>query len=525
MSMIAMPATAKPKGGISQFYSADRTLFWAGDPVLDSNFKKIPDVLMTASDHGINPQIFDVTLIQELMDENLDEKGHQTLDMAATYALWNYASVLAGHDLAPAEFVEIVFSGNLKQEILKLAPASPLYKALQERLKVIDGMSEADKQSLTYQKLTFGKDVFKVGDAHTDVPLLRARMVEYGGLESFGDDPYNYDSLLAESVKKFQAEHGLKADGIIGPSTLKYLNRDLDAEREQIVVNLHRLRQPEWRNRPDLRIDVDIARYWLKAYEGGKPIFEMPVVVGSSARQTEAFSTIMTGVRLNPGWTVPPTIKEEDYIPTLRTNPAALTEKGILIYADWSHESEPIDPTTVDWSLLSDNDIKAMRMYKKSGTSNPLGQYRFLMNNKYDIYLHDTNQHNLFSHAMRAQSSGCVRLDDPRKVAEFLLKETPGWTSEKIDEYLERGKTYDVAAKRHIPVYFDYKTAWLNKEGKLVLGVDIYDFDTDLDRDIIKNEQVIEDTISSYLGTISISAREKTRDNNKSNDGFSLSLF
>ena len=203
----------------------------------------------------------------------------------------------------------------------------------------------------------------------------------------------------------------------------------------------------------------------------------MPVVVGTQARQTNRFSTIMTGVRLNPGWTLPPTIKSEDYIPKLRTNPEWVSQQGVMIYSSWDENAEPIDPTTIDWNYLPDNAIRAMRFYKLAGDNNPLGRYRFLMNNQYDIYLHDTNQKYLFNKDNRAYSSGCVRVEDPRKIAEFLLKDDPDWTDQRIDQVLEKGDTYNVRATRSIPVYFDYKTAWLDEQGELVLGNDIYNLD------------------------------------------------
>jgi len=250
-----------------------------------------------------------------------------------------------------------------------------------------------------------------------------------------------------------------------------------------------------------LRIEVNIPQFELMAYENNKLAFDMPVVVGTKSRQTVNFMTVMNGVRLNPGWTLPKTIKTEDYIPKLRSNPEWVTNQGVQIYSSWNRDAKPIDPTTIDWNYLSDSEIRAMRFYKNAGSNNPLGQYRFLMDNKYDIYLHDTNQKYLFERTSRAKSSGCVRVFNPRKVAEFLLADDPDWTSEKLDNVLAGGKTYNLRATRSIPVYFDYKTAWLDNSGGLVLGHDIYGFDDGVYRDIIsnyagktyKNEKLLED--------------------------------
>lgn len=361
-----------------------------------------------------------------------------------------------------------------------------LRDALLAELSNVTKKIENIQDGAEFPEIKISKTALKPGGTDSSLPLIRAKLMDFMPHDNSVTDPYYYDDILVEAVKLFQSEMGMKNDGIIGPQTLSIMNRTLADEKKQIEVNLHRLSQPEWMGRPDLRIDVDIARFHLTAYENGQIEFEMPVVVGSPARQTTRFMTVMTGVRLNPGWTLPPTIKEEDYIPKLREDPQWVSDKGIQIYASWDRNAEPIDPTTIDWNYLSDNEIKAMRFYKNAGSANPLGRYRFLMNNRYDIYLHDTNQKYLFDRSARAKSSGCVRVYNPRKIAEFLLKDNPDWTSDKIDAVLDGGKTYNVGANRSIPVYFDYKTAWLDNDGKLVLGYDVYGLDDSDYRDMMK---------------------------------------
>jgi L,D-transpeptidase YcbB len=380
---------------------------------------------------------------------------------------------------------------------------SPLYAALEKRLKQIDRelSKPIDEDAEFIPFVDFGNRIIKQGVSHANMPLLRAKLIDYLPDDAANDvfDPYLYDSNLYQAVVKFQTEKGLKNDGIVGPATLEILNRTLEDERKQVLVNMYRLKQPEWQYREPLRIDVDIARYWLKAYEDGKVVFEMPVIVGTKQRATNIFSTVMTGVRLNPGWTLPPTIKSEDYIPKLRTNPEWVTEQGVMIYTGWDEDAEPVDPLTIDWNYLTDGEIKAMRFYKQAGNENPLGQYRFLMNNRYDIYLHDTNQKYLFDRSARAKSSGCVRVYDPRKIAEFLLKDNPDWTAEKLDRVLDSGKTFNIGAKRSIPVHFDYKTAWLDESGDLILGVDIYDLDDGVYRDILNSSRKASETVQISL--------------------------
>lgn len=485
----------------------DQKPFWADNIHLKRNARQIPDILNAARKHGINPERYGAENLAAMLALGVLESDDKfALDYALSFALWSYASDLAGRHLSDTEFAELAASRNLPDAVDKFAPDTSLYKALMARLAEIDKMSAVEKAKFEVQPIRFSGRLFKVGEAHPDVPILRARLMKYGAEQSFGDDPYTYDDILAQAVKNYQATHGLKPDGIIGPNTLQYLNRTLMDEREQIVTNLDRLRQPNFRARPLTRVDVDIARYWMKVYEDGNMVMEMPVVVGSTKRQTNVFKTTMVGVRINPGWTLPTTIKMEDYIPKLRENPEWVAEQGVKIYTDWSEDAEPVDPTLVDWSMLTDNQIKAMRMFKPAGSSNPLGSYRFLMPNRHDIYLHDTNQKDLFNVTMRARSSGCVRIEKPKELAEFLLKNDSGWTPEKIDEVLQRGETFDIRARREVPVYFDYKTAWLDENGKLILGFDVYDFDNGAYRDIVKKDIATQKEVASFLDKISLAA-------------------
>lgn len=345
-----------------------------------------------------------------------------------------------------------------------------LKKALEARLQAMEDQSAQPVITLKGRSL-------KPEDTHPQIPLIRARLVEYLDEESYAYPPHLYDPFLEKAIKAFQRDHGLKDDAIIGRQTLRYFAPTQAQERAQITRNLLRLESLYYQDRPPMRIEVNIPQATLIAFEYNREVFRMPVVVGAPDRQTPIFMTPTTGVRLNPGWTLPETVKGEDYIPKLREDPTILNNKGIEIYPTWQDDARPINPAKVDWSYFTDEDIKAMRFYKDSGDGNPLGAYRFLMHNDYDIYLHDTDQKGLFSNAYRAASSGCVRVSDPFKIVKFLMADNPDWTDEKIQAVLDKKKEFDLGAKRSIPVYFDYLTAWIDPERGLILGHDPYKFD------------------------------------------------
>gem|GEM_PF-3894942 len=493
---------------------SDEELFWAdGRMQSERNAWRVLEILNGSKKHGINPGRYGTDELAAMLDAGvLVSDDGRMLDYALSFALWAYASDLAGYRLSDTDFAELLSSDNLQESLDQLAPDNDLYQSLVNRLIAIDNLVKTRKSDGKDQPIRLNGKSMRIGDVHPDVPLLRARLIQYGAEASFGDDPYTYDAILGQAVKNYQARHGLKPDGIVGTGTLRFLNMTLMDEREQIITNLDRLRQIDFRKRPLTRVDVDIARYWMEVYEDGNRIMAMPVVVGSPRRQTNVFKTTMVGVRINPGWTLPPTIKTEDYIPKLRENPEWVAEQGVKIYTDWTAEAEPVDPTLVDWSMLTDSQIKAMRMFKPAGVTNPLGSYRFLMPNRHDIYLHDTNQKDLFGVPMRARSSGCVRIPKPKELAEFLLRNDNGWTAEKINKVLKRGKTFDIRARREVPVYFDYKTAWIDEDGKLILGFDVYDFDKGAYRDIVKKDVATQKEVVSFLASIFLEAISRAGD-------------
>ena len=201
-------------------------------------------------------------------------------------------------------------------------------------------------------------------------------------------------------------------------------------------------------------------------------------MAAKNAQHSASFPKI-TGVRYNPTWTVPKTIKKEDFLPLLQKDPYALTQKGIDIKGrgeDGNFVS--IDPTLVDWSTVNEDGLKQYRMVQGPGPTNPLGTIRILMPNQYNIYLHDTSSPEYFRSSDRNVSSGCVRIKDPKAVADFILKDNSNWDPEFTKRMLTRGKMTDIAAQNKIPVYLLYLTVWINEDGSLTYGPDSYNWDS-----------------------------------------------
>lgn len=451
---------------------------WFEGERLSRKGRQAVEALQQASEHGFNPyRRYRLADVMDLKTTETNTQSIQKADFLITAAFYAYLSDLNGAALDFADFDRWVNTRNLDQAVDYYTPDDPLYRALSNALEAREAQAEAP-----FQKLNFGRRFLRPGNSHPAVPELRIRMADQGFLGDTelaeGDDPFVYDPALVAAVKAFQGVKGEKTDGVIGPNTLRLINRGVADEVNQIRMNMQRLRDLRRDRRADKRVEVSIAEYRLLAYDGGGVVLDMPVVVGKPKRQTLSFSTEIRGVRFNPGWTVPDTIKKEDYLPKLLEDPTYLENQNILILSDWTGEAEVVDPTTIDWAGLSEGELKAMRMFKPAGRNNPLGQIRVLMHNPYDIFIHDTNTARLFQRAKRAYSSGCIRVAEPIALTNFLFNGNKAdWTDDKAEFYLNRGRTADILLDEYIPVYLDYLTAWLSDEGSVILGQDVYGLD------------------------------------------------
>ncbi len=362
-------------------------------------------------------------------------------------------------------------TNNLEAFLSTLEPKGPLYKKMKEELVTLVTSEHPPQERLI---LTQTK-LLRPGAVHQEfVPMLR----RFLNIPAHDWQKNVYDDELVQAVIHFQQDNNLKADGIVGPQTLNLMNKTPRDKVHQIIANMERLRwlSPD---KPEKYVLVNIPSATLWAIENGQIIHEMPVIVGRKKRPTASFISKITGVRYNPTWTVPKTIKKEDFLPMLQKDPYALVQKGIDIKGRTEEGGwVSIDPTLVDWSSMSEQGLKQYRMIQSPGPTNPLGTIRILMPNQYNIYLHDTSSPEYFRSSNRNVSSGCVRIKEPRKVADFILSSNSNWDPTFTDRMLARGKMADIAAENKIPVYLLYLTVWINEDGSLAYGPDSYDWDS-----------------------------------------------
>jgi L,D-transpeptidase YcbB len=267
------------------------------------------------------------------------------------------------------------------------------------------------------------------------------------------------------SVERFQARHGLVADGVIGPDFLRGLNVPPAERMRTLLVNMERMRWlPE--NQPANALVVNIPDFRLHVFEGDDEAFSMRIVVGATATRTVIFADTLTLVVMSPTWTLPMSITRREILPAIAKNPNYLR----------THNMEIIGGTKA-----------APVIRQKPGPDNALGRVKFLFPNRFDIYMHDTPARGAFALEKRAFSHGCIRLDEPRKLAEYLLRDDPAWTPERIGTVMFSRRETTVLLKEPRPVLILYFTAWVDRQGRLNFRDDVYGHDRKLADELFRD--------------------------------------
>lgn len=285
------------------------------------------------------------------------------------------------------------------------------------------------------------------------------------------DNRYTPD--LVEGVKRFQKWQGLADDGVIGRRTRDWLNVSPQTRATLLALNIQRLRILP--GNVSTGIMVNIPNYSLVYYRDGNEVLASRVIVGRPSRKTPLMSSALNNVVINPPWNVPTTLTRQDIIPKALGDASYLQRHGYTVLSGWSNDAEVIDPSMIDWSMVSPNSFP-YRLRQAPGPTNSLGRYKFNMPSSDAIYLHDTPNHALFQKDIRALSSGCVRVNKASVLADMLLKDA-GWNSARLSSTLEGRNTTYVPIRHHIPVQLYYLTAWVAEDGKPQFRTDIYNYD------------------------------------------------
>jgi murein L,D-transpeptidase YcbB/YkuD len=328
-----------------------------------------------------------------------------------------------------------------------------------------------------YPALPAASGKLSSGGAYPAAQALFERLVLLGDLPAAAPPPAEgiYSEAMEEGVRRFQSRHGLLDDGVLGRGTIDALNVPLKRRVRQLELTLERLRWlPDFGPGPLIMVDLPVYRLWAfqnlsdQAGKAGAPL-EMRVVVGTAVKtETPLFVGQMRYLEFNPYWNVPRSILDKDILPKIERNPAYLKQ----------NDMETVPPGVG----VADLRAGKARLRQRPGPKNSLGAVKFAMPNPMDIYLHSTPARELFERSRRDLSHGCIRVEQPAALAQFVLSGQRQWTADKIQAALQPGPTRHVDLARPIPVVIFYATAIADGDGSPRFAADIYGRDAKLEK-------------------------------------------
>ena len=311
----------------------------------------------------------------------------------------------------------------------------------------------------------------KLGMQNPAVVDLRKRLMASGDLDAEAGLSDTFDSFVETGVRRFQELHGLRPTGIVTGQTLTALNIPADIRLKQLEVNLVRLRS--YASNPGRRyVTANIPGAIVETVEDNVVQTRHAAGVGKIDRQSPIMTTRVIDINFNPFWTVPASIIKKDLIPKMQANPGYLAENKIRIF---TNDGQELTADRVNWK--SDEATRYQFRQDPGGEFNSLGFVRINIANPYGVYMHDTPAKGIFGDDYRFVSSGCMRVQNVRDYVEWLLKETPGWAREQIDEAIQSGQRVDARLAKPVPVFWIYITAWATPDGLVQFRDDIYSKD------------------------------------------------
>jgi L,D-transpeptidase YcbB len=439
-------------------------------------------LLRDAASEGLDPAEYGV----EGLDAGLAGGDAPDLDVALTAAMLHYLSDLRlgrapsdyhGGSPDPRRFDPVerlrsaLASGDLAGAVHWAEPAFPLYARVRQalaRYRALDGQPFEPLAAPASRKL-------KPGMPYRDAQALHERLARLGDLpDDAAPSSAVYDTALADGVRHFQARHGLEPDGVLGRETLAALNLPIARHVRQLELTLERLRWlPDFAPGPVIAVNVPSYRLWaFTAGAGpGADVLEMPVIVGAAVKTpTPLFIGQMRYLEFNPYWNVPRSITLAEVIPKLERDPAYLAREQMeLVPLAGGAPTGAVNAATI--GALREG---RYRVRQRPGPKNALGAIKFAMPNPMDIYLHSTPARELFRRSRRDLSHGCIRVEDPVALAQFVLRDPAQWNAASIEAAMAPGPTRRVSLPAPIPVVLFYATAIVDREGRVLFPRDVY---------------------------------------------------
>lgn len=476
---------------VRRFYGQrDYAPAWVTPDGPDTDAFALMQAIRDASAEGLRPEAYHLSAMEKLSLQLIEANGTSVLisakvvamlDILMTDAFLSLATHLRNGYVDDSTFgylkttakpqgdiadllEEALSTDNVYRALKGLAPKHAGYVALRRSLAYYRRLNEKGG----WPRIEDGPEL-AMGDTGERVVALRRRLGVAGDVV----EGEVFDDVLKAAVMDFQRRHVLSPTGVLDPGTLAALNVPVRERIDQIRVNMER-----WRWLPDELGDryvmVDIPRFVLMFFNDGRAVMTSKVIVGKCYRETPVFSSAISHVVLCPSWNVPHSIAVKDLLPHIIANREYLDKNGYSVHHLGENGTAVVNTGAIDWASLSQDNFP-YRLEQKAGPNNAMGRVKFIFPNKFNVYLHDTPQKELFTKDSRAFSSGCIRISKPIELAEFLLGGK--WTSNRLLVTIQRWRELRVDLPAPVQIHLTYFTVWPRDDMKLEFRPDIYSRD------------------------------------------------
>jgi murein L,D-transpeptidase YcbB/YkuD len=455
--------------------------------------------LTRANERGLNPSDYDAeTIAEEWANGALNRAP---FDVALTVGVLRMmeASHIGrpdprtlgwGFDVNPKKLdrptvLRSALNGDGVSSLLdELEPSFPHYRRNRTVLATYRSLAEAGEPD-PVPELPEGRTKIEPGDAWRGVTALRLRLIRFGDLEPSAPITFSregkllYAGPIVDAVKQFQSRHILDSDGIVGKQTIEALNVPLTARVLQIELAMERGRWlPRLDDRPTIFVNVALFRLWASDPVAGTTPLRMRVVVGQSLdHRTPLFVETMKYVVFRPYWNPTYNITTREILPKARRDPSYLQRENLEIVATGADDAAALPATAENLDAVARG---RLFIRERPGPGNSLGLAKFIFPNDESVYMHGTPATQLFARTRRDFSHGCIRLEDPLALAEFVLRDQPDWTRERIQAAMQGERPKRVNLREPLAVVLFYDTVHVNSEGIVHFVDDIYGHDREL---------------------------------------------
>lgn len=465
------------RDAVDEFYE-DRGYapVWIAEDSLNSAARSVLKVIREAPDWGLDAPVFGEA-VQAADEPAYTPAQLAAIEMKLSVAVVTYAEQATGGRIPDpsgqlSSYLdrrpEIMLPLATMQAVSRTADPAGFLLALHpqheqfRRLKALYQVMHRDQELIERAGVPLRGPMLMLGRRHRDVQRLRVRLEV--SAESGADDVF--DAALEAAVLRFQAANGCARDGVVGPRTRRALNANAGDKIKAILANME-----QWRWMPKVLgrefISVNVPSYKVDLVQDGKIVASERAIVGTSQTQTPIFSNELRSVVLRPRWYVPESIKVRELLPSLLAG-RSLESMGFRLM----RAGRELKSNKIDWWRT---DIRKYDIYQGSGDDNALGAVKFLFPNKHAVYLHDTPGRYKFKAEERAFSHGCIRVDNPLRLAEAVLQPERGWSQKDIQTLVDKGPLDDaITMQKPLPVHITYFTVTVSDAGQAKYYRDIY---------------------------------------------------